>query len=232
MIILSKKILIIEDEQEIAELIKDYLTVEGYCVEIAYDGLTGLNKVKSFIPDLLILDIMLPKLSGLDICKEIRKSDECLPIIIVSAKHGDIDTVLGLGLGADDYLAKPFSPSVLVARVKALLRRCLVSSEESTNTTLVFGELSIDTAGYNVLINGQEVDLPTKEFELLKFLALNPKQVFSRDQLYEQIWGYDSLGEATTVTVHIKRLRQKIEKNPAEPKFIRTVWGVGYKFEA
>nr|WP_213169144.1 response regulator transcription factor [Alkalicella caledoniensis] len=229
---LSKKILIIEDEQEIAELIKDYLTVEGYCVEIAYDGLTGLNKVKSFIPDLLILDIMLPKLSGLDICKEIRKSDECLPIIIVSAKHGDIDTVLGLGLGADDYLAKPFSPSVLVARVKALLRRCLVSSEESTNTTLVFGELSIDTAGYNVLINGQEVDLPTKEFELLKFLALNPKQVFSRDQLYEQIWGYDSLGEATTVTVHIKRLRQKIEKNPAEPKFIRTVWGVGYKFEA
>ncbi|WP_425489238.1 response regulator transcription factor [Alkalicella caledoniensis] len=229
---MSKKILIIEDEQEIAELIKDYLTVEGYCVEIAYDGLTGLNKVKSFIPDLLILDIMLPKLSGLDICKEIRKSDECLPIIIVSAKHGDIDTVLGLGLGADDYLAKPFSPSVLVARVKALLRRCLVSSEESTNTTLVFGELSIDTAGYNVLINGQEVDLPTKEFELLKFLALNPKQVFSRDQLYEQIWGYDSLGEATTVTVHIKRLRQKIEKNPAEPKFIRTVWGVGYKFEA
>lgn len=228
---MSDKILIIEDEQEIAELIKDYLSVQGYNVEIAHDGLAGLRMVHSFSPDLLILDIMLPKLSGLDICKEIRNFDKYLPILIVSAKHEDMDTVLGLGLGADDYLAKPFSPSILVARVKALLRRSSAILNDS-NPVLKFGDLTIDVNGYNVYVNESEVNLPTKEFELLKFLALHPKQVFSRDQLYEQIWGYDSLGEATTVTVHIKRLRQKIEKNPADPCIIRTVWGVGYKFEA
>lgn len=229
---MNKKILIIEDDFEIASLIKDYLTKEGFDVNMAHDGLDGLKKVHSFTPDLLVLDIMLPKVNGFDICREIRKFDSTMPILIVSAKHEDVDTVLGLGLGADDYITKPFSPSVLAARVKALLRRTSLKEPADKNTsTITVKDLTIDMAGYNLYIDGKEVNLPTKEFELLKFLASNPRQVFSRDQLYEQIWGYDSLGEATTVTVHIKRLRQKIEKNPADPQYIKTVWGVGYKFE-
>lgn len=228
---MNKKILIVEDEVEIANLISDYLRKEGFTTEVAHDGLSGLQMVHVFNPDLLVLDIMLPKMNGFDICKEVRKFDNTTPILILSAKHEDVDTVLGLGLGADDYLTKPFSPSILVARVKALMRRLMVQEQSKTGSTITYGALTIDTAGYNLYIDGEQVNLPTKEFELLKFLISNPKQVFSRDQLYEQIWGYDSLGEATTVTVHIKRLRQKIEKNPANPQYIKTVWGVGYKFE-
>lgn len=228
---MNKKILIVEDEIEIANLISDYLKREGFLTEVANDGILGLQKVHSFNPDLLVLDIMLPQMNGFDLCKEVRKYDLTIPILMVSAKHEDVDTVLGLGLGADDYITKPFSPSILVARVKALIRRTLVQEQSKANSVITFGDLTIDTAGYNLFIDGQEISLPTKEFELLKFLICNPKQVFSRDQLYEQIWGYDSLGEATTVTVHIKRLRQKIEKNPANPRYIKTVWGVGYKFE-
>ncbi|SES94704.1 response regulator transcription factor [Anaerobranca gottschalkii] len=228
---MDKKILIVEDDLEIANLIKDYLKREGFIIEIAQDGLKGLQLTNTFQPDLIILDIMLPKLNGFEICKEVRSFNKNIPIIIVSAKDEDNDTILGLDLGADDYITKPFSPSVLTARVKALMRRSLVNNGEITPAILKFQDLTIDLAGYNVFVGENQINLPTKEFELLKFLATHPRQVFTREEIYEHVWGLDSLGDVATVTVHVKRLRQKIEKNPTDPQYIKTVWGIGYKFE-
>lgn len=224
------KVLIVEDDLEIANLIKGYLSREGFIPKIAQDGLTGLQLIQFFQPDLIILDIMLPKLDGFQLCREVRAFNKKIPIVIVSAKDEDTDTILALDLGADDYITKPFSPSVLTAKVKALIRRSLANNGE-INSILKFGDLTIDLAGYNVSIGDKQINLPTKEFELLKFLATHPGKVFTREEIYEQVWGFDSLDDVATVTVHVKRLRQKIEKNPNSPQYIKTVWGIGYKFE-
>lgn len=224
----AEKILIIEDEPELAEILRDYLQAEGFHTYLAVDGEDGLEKFHSFSPHLVILDIMMPKLDGMEVCRLIR-SKSSVPILILSAKGGDIDKILGLGLGADDYITKPFSPGEVVARVKAQLRRYIHLSAP-TQPSLSFGGLSIDIDSHSVQVGNSSVELTAKEFELLTFLAQNPRQVFSREQLFNQVWGYDDFGDINTVTVHIRRLREKIEQDPSQPEFIQTVWGVGYRF--
>ncbi len=225
------KILIVEDEKEIAELIKDYLTREGYEVIISLDGEQGLRDYRRHVPKLVILDIMLPKLEGTEICRIIRNESN-IPILMLSAKKDDVDKILSLGLGADDYVTKPFSLRELVARVKAQLRRyTLLSSVPDRKNRLKYGDLEIDCKGYTVYLSGKKIDLSAKEFEILNFLASSPQQVFTREQIFEQIWGFNEFGDINTVTVHIRKIREKIEREPANPRFIKTVWGVGYKFE-
>jgi len=227
----QETILVVEDEKEIAELIRDYIEQEGFKTMVAYDGEQGLELFKKANPSLVILDIMLPKLDGFELCRVIRSSSS-IPILILSAKKSDMDKVLGLGLGADDYVTKPFSPSELVARVRAQLRRYTVLSKPQEVTEIIkFGELEIDAKGYNVFLKGEKLDLSAKEFEILNYLALHPQQVFTREQIFDHIWGYNEYGDINTVTVHIRKIREKIEKNPSSPQFIKTVWGVGYKFD-
>ncbi|KPU44197.1 transcriptional regulatory protein YycF [Oxobacter pfennigii] len=226
----NEKILVIEDEQEISDLISDYLEINNYKVYRAYNGNEGLEIFNSSNPDLIILDLMLPGIDGFELCKKIRKQSS-IPIIILSARREDVDKVLGLGLGADDYVTKPFSPSELIARIKAQLRRSMMNTDSRQDHIMDFGRLKIDLKGYNVLLNGEQLLLPAKEFELLSFLATNAGQVFTKEQLFNNIWGFDDFGDINTVTVHIRRLREKIEENPSNPKLIVTVWGVGYKFE-
>jgi DNA-binding response OmpR family regulator len=226
-----KTILIIEDDKSIAELEKDYLEIEGFSVDLAFTGQDGLNKALfNEQIDLVLLDLMLPGKDGYQICREIRTKKD-IPILMVSAKKEDIDKIRGLGLGADDYVVKPFSPSELVARVKAHLSRYdrLIGKEIGNEEIMIRG-LRIDQGSRKVFVNNIEVILTTKEFDILTFLALHPNHVFSKEQLFEKIWGIDSLGDISTVTVHIRKIREKIETESSDPQYIETVWGAGYRF--
>lgn len=228
-----KRILIVEDETVIAELERDYLQVDGYEVDIAADGTQGLELGLTGDYDLIILDVMLPGISGFEVCRKIRETRH-IPILMVTAKKEDIDMIRGLGLGADDYITKPFKPVELVARVKAHLARYerLVGAKESKQSKdeVRIRGLYIDYTARRVYLHDQEIVLTTKEFELLYFLALHPNHVFSKDQLFERVWGMDALGDAQTVTVHIRKLREKIETDTANAQYIETVWGAGYRF--
>ncbi len=225
-------ILIIEDELEIAELEKDYLEMSGYEVEICADGTEGLGKALAGSYDMLIIDIMLPGTDGCEICRRVREVNN-LPIIMVSAKKDDIDKINGLGLGADDYITKPFSPSELVARVKAHIaryERLVANSGESSETIEIRG-LKIDVVSRRVYINGEERVFTTKEFDLLTFLAKHPNRVYTKEELFREVWDMESVGDIATVTVHIKKIREKIEINTQKPQYIETIWGVGYRFK-
>ena len=223
------RILIVEDESALANVVKDYLKNELFDVEICTEGDKAIEVFNKYRPSLLILDLMLPGMNGYEICKNVRMTS-VIPILILSAKTDEFDKVMGLNLGADDYLTKPFRPKELVARVNALIRRSQVFNKNNLEVIDV-GNIRIFIKEYKVEKDNVNMDLSKKEFELLLFLAKNPKQVFTREHLYEGVWGLDSFGDLDTVTVTINRLRQKIEENPATPKHILTVWGVGYKFE-
>ncbi len=230
-----RKILIVEDDRLIAELERDYLDANGFGAEIALTGTDGFKMAMTNDYDTILLDIMLPGMNGFDICREIRKNSN-VPIIMVTAKREDIDKIRGLGLGADDYLLKPFNPAELVARVKAHINvherlKDETRADKIEPHTITMGELEIRPEEYRVYRGGKEISLTAKEFELLLFLAENPNIVFSKDVLFERIWGFDSVGDTATVTVHINRLRQKIEEDASAPKYIVTVWGAGYKFK-
>lgn len=227
------RILIVEDEESIAELEKDYLELSGFEVEIENNGRVGLERALQEEFDLFILDLMLPGVDGFEICKKIRESKNT-PIIMVSAKKDDIDKIRGLGLGADDYITKPFSPSEMVARVKAHLSRYerLIGSGMPENEVIEIRGLKIDKTARRVYVNGEEKNFTTKEFDLLTFLAQNPNHVFTKEELFNKIWDMESLGDIATVTVHIKKIREKIEFNTAKPQYIETIWGVGYRFKA
>ena len=226
------RILIIEDEEAIAELEKDYLELSGYEVEIAYRGDQGLLKAMKEDYDLIILDLMLPEVDGFEICRVVRE-EKNTPIIMVSAKKDDIDKIRGLGLGADHYMTKPFSPSELVARVKAHMDRYnrLVGSSVQKRDVVEIRGIRIDKTDRRVWVNGEEVAFTTKEFDLLTFLAENPNHVYTKEELFREIWDMESIGDIATVTVHIKKIREKIEFNTAKPQYIETIWGVGYRFK-
>ena len=226
------RILIIEDETAIAELEKDYLELSGFEVELEEDGSRGLTRALDEDFDLLILDLMLPGMDGFEICRRFREVKNT-PIIMISAKKEDIDKIRGLGLGADDYMTKPFSPSEMVARVKAHLARYerLIGSGSPENETIEIRGLKIDKTARRVWVNGEEKNFTTKEFDLLTFLAQNPNHVFTKEELFSKIWDMESIGDIATVTVHIKKIREKIEFNTAKPQYIETIWGVGYRFK-
>ena len=226
------KVLIIEDEIAIAELEKDYLELSGFEVETESDGTVGLKRSLSEDFDMYILDLMLPGTDGFEICKQIRE-EKNTPILMVSAKKDDIDKIRGLGLGADDYITKPFSPSELVARVKAHLARYerLIGSNQVENDVIEIRGIKIDKTARRVWINGEEKQFTTKEFDLLTFLAENPNHVFTKEELFRKIWDMESIGDIATVTVHIKKIREKIEMNTNKPQYIETIWGVGYRFK-
>ena len=228
----KKRILIVEDEQSIAELEKDYLELSDFEVVIANNGTDGLGLAMSEDFDLYILDIMLPGMDGFEICERIREISNA-PILMVSARKEDIDKIRGLGVGADDYMTKPFSPSELVARVKAHLARYerLVSSAKEENDVIEIRGIKIDKTARRVFVNGEEKIFTTKEFDLLTFLAQNPNHVFTKDELFKEIWDMDSIGDIATVTVHIKKIREKIEFDTSKPQYIETIWGVGYRFK-
>ena len=227
-----KKVLIIEDELSIAELERDYLIINGFDVDIEVDGEAGLKAALGKNYNLIILDVMLPKVDGFEICRQIRKAQD-IPILMVSAKKEDIDKIRGLGLGADDYITKPFSPGELVARVKAHISTYdrLIGENKNQSEIIEIRGLSIYRTSRRVYVNGIEVILTAKEFDLLTILALNPNKVFSKDQIFDKVWGMDSFGDLSTVTVHIRKLREKIEVDPSNPQYIETIWGVGYRFE-
>ena len=227
-----EKILIIEDEQSIAELEKDYLELSGFDVTIENSGDTGLEKALTGEYKLIILDLMLPKVDGFEICKKVRQ-EKNIPVIMVSAKKDDIDKIRGLGLGADDYMTKPFSPSELVARVKAHLARYerLLGSGIKENEIIEIRGIKVDKTARRVYINGEEKAFTTKEFDLLTFLAQNPNHVYTKEELFQEIWDMESIGDIATVTVHIKKIREKIEANTSKPQYIETIWGVGYRFK-
>ena len=226
------KILIVEDEVAIAELEKDYLELSGFEVEVENDGMTGLARALAEEFDLFILDLMLPGIDGFEICKRIREKKNT-PILMVSAKKDDIDKIRGLGLGADDYVTKPFSPSELVARVKAHMARYnrLIGSNIVENDMIEIRGIKIDKTARRVWINGEEKQFTTKEFDLLTFLAENPNHVYTKEELFREIWDMESIGDIATVTVHIKKIREKVEMNTAKPQYIETIWGVGYRFK-
>lgn len=226
------RILIVEDEVAIADLEKDYLELSGFEVEIENDGTKGLERALHEEFDLFILDLMLPGVDGFEICKKIRETKNT-PILMVSAKKEDIDKIRGLGLGADDYVTKPFSPSELVARVKAHLARYerLIGSNMPQNDIIEIRGIKIDKTARRVWVNGEEKQFTTKEFDLLTFLAENPNHVFTKEELFRKIWDMESIGDIATVTVHIKKIREKIEMNTNKPQYIETIWGVGYRFK-
>lgn len=226
------RILIVEDEVAIADLEKDYLELSGFEVEIENDGASGLSRALTEDFDLFILDLMLPEVDGFEICKRIREKKNT-PILMVSAKKDDIDKIRGLGLGADDYVTKPFSPSELVARVKAHLARYerLIGSNTVENDIVEIRGIRIDKTARRVWVNGEEKQFTTKEFDLLTFLAENPNHVFTKEELFREIWDMESIGDIATVTVHIKKIREKVEMNTNKPQYIETIWGVGYRFK-
>ena len=226
------RILIVEDEVAIADLEKDYLELSGFEVEIENDGTKGLERALHEEFDLFILDLMLPGVDGFEICKKIRETKNT-PILMVSAKKDDIDKIRGLGLGADDYVTKPFSPSELVARLKAHLARYerLIGSNMPQNDIIEIRGIKIDKTARRVWVNGEEKQFTTKEFDLLTFLAENPNHVFTKEELFRKIWDMESIGDIATVTVHIKKIREKIEMNTNKPQYIETIWGVGYRFK-
>ncbi len=226
----QEHIQIIEDELEIAELIKDYLDDEGFQVTISLNGIEGLNTFQKERPDIVILDLMLPGMDGFEVCRLIRKDSE-IPVLILSSKNTDMDKVLALGIGADDYVTKPFSPIELVARIKAHLRRQnKASASPQSNHILTFANLKIDLSAYTVHVGDTIVNMTNKEFELLKLLAQNPNQVLTKEQIISAVWGNNYYGDDNTIPVHIRKVREKIEDDPSDPKFILTVWGVGYRF--
>ncbi|KOS24899.1 transcriptional regulator [Bacillus anthracis] len=226
-----KRILLIEDEVSIAELQRDYLEIKDFQVDTEHSGETALQMALQKDYDLIILDIMMPKMDGFEVCKQIREKKD-MPIIILTAKTEDIDKVLGFGIGADDYITKPFSPSELVARVKAHISRYerLLGNVSKQRDTLYIHGISIDQRARKVFINNEEIAFTTKEFDLLTFFVTNPNQVLNKEQLFERIWGLDSAGDTPTVVVHIRKLREKIEKDPTKPQYIETVRGPGYRF--
>jgi len=226
------RILIIEDEETIADLEKDYLELSDFEVKIEHTGDAGLKTALEEDFDLVILDLMLPGMDGFEVCKKIREVKD-LPILMVFAKKDDIDKIRGLGLGADDYMTKPFSPSELVARVKAHMARYerLVGSLQKTNDMVEIRGIKIDKTARRVWINGEEKTFTTKEFDLLTFLAENPNHVFTKEELFREIWDMESIGDIATVTVHIKKIREKVEVDTSKPQYIETIWGVGYRFK-
>ena len=229
-----KRVLIVEDDKMIAELERDYLEANSYDVDICYNGTDGLNMALAEPFDVIILDIMLPDSDGFMICRQIRQ-EKNIPIIFVTAKQEDIDIIRGLGLGADDYMVKPFNPSELVARVKAhtsIHNRLIKDAKRESETPEIIesGDIKIIAPYHKVIVRGKEIELRNKEFELLYHLASHPQIVFSKETLFEKIWGWDSGSESATVIVHINRLREKIEKDSSNPEYIQTVWGVGYRF--
>lgn len=226
------KILIIEDEEAIADLEKDYLELSGFEVKICSTGDQGLLTALKEDFDLIVLDLMLPGMDGFEVCRQIREHKN-IPIIMVSAKKEDIDKIRGLGMGADDYMTKPFSPSELVARVKAHLARYdrLVGSSSKNNDIIEIRGIRIDKTARRVTIDGEEKAFTGKEFDLLTFLAENPNHVYTKEELFREIWDMDSIGDIATVTVHIKKIREKIEYDSAKPQYIETIWGVGYRFK-
>ncbi|MBR4982851.1 MAG: response regulator transcription factor [Lachnospiraceae bacterium] len=226
------KILIIEDEVAIADLEKDYLELSGFEVAMEHTGDRGLDRALAEDFDLIVLDLMLPGMDGFEVCRQIREKKD-IPVIMVSAKKDDIDKIHGLGLGADDYMTKPFSPSELVARVKAHLSRYnrLVNTNQKTNDMIEIRGIRIDKTARRVYIDGEEKNFTTKEFDLLTFLAENPNHVFTKEELFREIWDMDSVGDIATVTVHIKKIREKIEGGSSKPQYIETIWGVGYRFK-
>ena len=221
------KILIVEDEEAIADLERDYLELSGFTVEVANDGDIGLQKALNEDYDLLILDLMLPGTDGFDICRQVRDVKNT-PIVMVSAKKDDIDKIRGLGLGADDYMTKPFSPSELVARARY---DRLTGSAAEKNKVIEIRGLKIDTTARRVWVNGEERTFTTKEFDLLTFLASHPNHVYSKEELFREIWDMESIGDIATVTVHIKKIREKVEVDTSNPQYIETIWGVGYRFK-
>ena len=227
-----KRILIVEDDPDIAAIERDYLELGGYAVTIAPDGTTGLDKALTQAFDLLILDVMLPGVDGFTICRTVRAQKD-IPILMVTARGEDVDKIRGLGFGADDYVEKPFSPSVLVARVRAhLAQYARLKPAPEAPQTITVGPLTAEPALRRITRNGTELTLKNKEYELLLFLMRHPEQVFSREDLYELIWGLESMGDNITVAVHINRLREKIEDDPSHPTLLQTVWGVGYRLHA
>jgi DNA-binding response OmpR family regulator len=227
-----KRILIVEDELAIAELEKDYLELSGFEVEVETSGDVGVDRAINEDFNLIILDLMLPIVDGYEICKRIRE-EKNIPVIMVSAKKDEIDKIRGLGMGADDYITKPFSPSELVARVKAHLARYdrLIGSGHKENEIIEIRGLKIDKTARRVFVNAEEKVFTTKEFDLLTFLAENPNHVYTKDELFREIWDMESIGDIATVTVHIKKIREKVEYNTSKPQYIETIWGVGYRFK-
>ena len=226
---LNEKILVVDDDARILKIVKHCLEKEAFQVVTAVDGESALNMVKQEQPSLVVLDLMLPKLNGYDVCRALT-DQYSIPIIILSAKGDELDRIVGFRLGVDDYMTKPFSPTELVLRVQAVIRRVQGCRKSQENQVLVCGELTIDHGTRTVSVEGKPVSLTSTEFELLWLLAGSPQQVFTRMQLLNKIWQSDYQGDENTVTVHVRRLREKIEPNPAEPRYIRTVWGIGYKF--
>ncbi|MDR3588755.1 MAG: response regulator transcription factor [Negativicutes bacterium] len=225
-----KRILIIEDDPDIAELERDYLQLNGYRADIAGDGLEGLKKAASGLYDVVVVDLMLPHKDGYEIIKEIRKTLE-IPVIVVSAKSEDIDKIRGLDYGADDYLTKPFSPAELTARVKAHVKRYeRLKGHTGATEVIQHKGLEINTASHKVLVNGEDIPLTTKEYDLLLFLASNPNIVFSKNHIFNALWNDEYAGDTATVAVHIQKIRKKIEKDPSNPEYIETLWGSGYRF--
>lgn len=222
------KVLIVDDDQNICELLRLYIEKEGYDTRIANDGKAALEVFDEYNPDLIMLDIMLPELDGWQVCREIRKKSQC-PIIMLTAKSEVFDKVLGLELGADDYVVKPFEAKEIVARIKAVLRRSGTNDEDAVKE-VHYDKLSINLTNYELRVNGVQVDTPPKEMELIYHLASNPNRVFSRDELLDQVWGFDYYGDSRTVDVHVKRLREKLE-GVSDQWELKTVWGVGYKFD-
>lgn len=228
---MSKKILIIEDDMDIAYIEKDYLEVSGYEVHIEENGTQGLSEAMTGDYDLILLDVMLPGMDGFAICRKLRDKID-IPIMMVTAKRTDIDKIRGLGFGADDYIEKPFSPGVLVAKVKSQLAQYeRLKGKTRENQRITFGDISLEPETHRVFVRGEERMLPNKEFKLLEFLMLHPDVVYSREALYTRIWGMDSLGNTSTVPVHINRLREALEEDPSKPRHLMTIWGVGYKFQ-
>lgn len=226
------RVLVVDDEPMVTEVVGRYLQREGFEVALARDGEEALRLAREQKPDLVVLDLMLPRLDGLEVCRRLRR-DSQVPIIMLTAKGEELDRILGLELGADDYVVKPFSPGELVARIKAVLRRATTRAESAgPGDILAFPELQINPKTRVVEVRGERATLTAKEFDLLYFLASSPGQVFSRDQLMNHVWDYAYAGDASTVTVHVRRVREKIEADPERPRYLKTVWGVGYKFEA
>lgn len=225
-----EKILIVEDDLQIQTLIRDYVNASGYIAITASDGEEALQKYESEAPQLALLDIILPKIDGFEICRKIR-SESNIPIIMISSKKEDTDKILALGLGADDYIEKPFSPRVLIAKIQSQFRRVNELSGTPPQDTLAIKELVLDVKARTVTVKGNAVPFSVKEFEILHYLMLNKNQALSREKIFDEIWGYNEFGDINTVTVHMRKIREKIESDPSNPEYIETVWGIGYKFK-
>ena len=230
---MSKTILVVDDDPTIRDVLERYLQREGFTVLTAADGPAALQRAGSEKPDLVVLDLMLPHVDGWEICRQLR-AESTVPILMLTARGEEYERILGLGLGADDYVTKPFSPGEVVARIQAILRRIEMARSPTplSAETIHIGEIVVDPCVRQVTVRGQPVTLTAKEFDLLHYLASHPRQVFSREQLLDQVWGYTYAGETSMVTVHVRHLREKIETDPANPRLIETVWGVGYRFNA